>query len=110
MLVHPFPVKLQRTMNLLLELWPFWLAIPLVLAAFLWNTSRPVTLRQLWRLELPVVLAVACLCMGTLFFFQYEPWLGVAHTHWAGLYAPAVATLFSGLVVVWAAIVRYQRE
>ena len=96
-------------MNHLFELWPFWLAIPLILAAFLWNTPRPVTLRQLWRLELPVVLAVACLCVSTLLFFQYEPWFGVAHTRWAGLYAPATATFLSGLVVVWAASIRYRR-
>ena len=97
-------------MNHLFQLWPFWLAIPLVLAAFLWNTPRPVTLRQLCRLELPVVLTVACLCAGTLLFFRYDPWFGVAGTRWASLYAPIAATILSAPIILFAVFVRYRRE
>ena len=97
-------------MNHLFDLWPFWLTIPLVLGSFLWRVGRPFTFSHLSRLEWSVLFVVTFICAGTILFFWYEPWLGVARTQRAGLYAPVVATVLSGLVVVWAAIIRYQRE
>lgn len=97
-------------MNHLFDLWPFWLAIPLVLGFFLWRVDRPFAFSRLSHLEWSALSIVACICAGTVLFFQREPWFGMAQTQRAGLYAPAVATILSGLVVVGAAFIRYRRE
>lgn len=97
-------------MDHLFDLWPLWLAIPIVLTSFLWPVSRPSIFGHLSRLEWSVLFIVAFICAGTMFFFQHEPWLGLAHTQKAGVYAPVAATILSGFVVVCAAIIRYQRE
>lgn len=96
-------------MNHLFDLWPFWLTIPLLLGSFLWRGGSPFTFCQLSRLEWSVLLVVAFICVGAMLLFWYEPWLGVARTETAGLYAPVVATILSGLVVACSAIIRYQR-